>query len=296
MAAEELGELLQVGPVGLERVARQAALELEVAEEVERQVGDPARPSTVCAVAMPRVFGAPAGAPAAAGYGRVRRRTPRWCSRAAAAPRPRRPPARRRRSGHRLALIVGQRGDEADRAEPVDERVGVEDLLGWDLELGDRREQPGGRDRAAAPLAAIVTRRIAPVWIDDLLDRPVERLIDAPAVPNQREPATRRQHAVKLRHRRRPVEPVKRLTRRRSRRPRRRRSAALRRSPRARWRRARPARARRASPATGSTAITVAPLATSSRVSLPVPAATSSTVRPGPSSSSFHSHSTTSRG
>ena len=62
VALEELAELLQIGAVGLERVARQPALELEVAEEVERQLGDPAEaPATACVVAMPRVFAAAGG-------------------------------------------------------------------------------------------------------------------------------------------------------------------------------------------------------------------------------------------
>ena len=37
-AAEELTELLQIRAVGLERVARESALELEVGEKVEREL------------------------------------------------------------------------------------------------------------------------------------------------------------------------------------------------------------------------------------------------------------------
>ncbi len=41
-ALQELTELLQVGAVGLERIPRQPALELQVGDEVERQLGKPA--------------------------------------------------------------------------------------------------------------------------------------------------------------------------------------------------------------------------------------------------------------
>jgi len=43
---QEVAELLQIGAVGLQRVARQPTLQLEVGEEVERQFGDAASRST----------------------------------------------------------------------------------------------------------------------------------------------------------------------------------------------------------------------------------------------------------
>ena len=130
-APEPLAELEQVGAVGLERVARQAALELEVGEEVEQQVlerlgraegasrwprvpGDsPPRPPQPCpaqaAVQRPQA-GRAAAAARSASSRRGTRRSSRRARRAGAA---RRRSARPRSPGRASSLQAGREEDVA---------------------------------------------------------------------------------------------------------------------------------------------------------------------------------------
>ena len=130
-----------------------------------------------------------------------------------------------------------------------------------------------------------VRRGVSPTsGLDHVRERRLQRVALVARIPDEGEPTARLQHSMDLSKRRSAsnqwnaaatVTPSTAAVGERIRR----------RCPRARRPPARAARARRASRGAGSTATTFAPLGTSRRVSLLVPAARSSTVRPGRSSS-----------
>ena len=190
--------------------------------------------------------------------------------RRASAPRPR--PARARAAG-------------SDEMKLIEATRSARPSASWTCSYVNRRSSSGPNIvvRSKAPRQSPAMRgRARPVWRHELLDRLVDRILEHPLVPDEREPPARPQHAMDLGERRVAVEPVEGLGHRHGVGGRRRAAACAppcRRAP-----APRPA-ARRASRRRAPRRRPRSRASSSGRVRAPVPAARSTTVRPGPSPS-----------
>ena len=87
----------------------------------------------------------------------------------------------------RSLLAGGQRGDEADRQDAVDEPVGIQALRMRDPVLGDGRERRAGREDGP-PRVGRVGGRAGAVGLDQARELGLERLLRVPPVPGEWDP------------------------------------------------------------------------------------------------------------
>lgn len=111
---------------------------------------------------------------------------------------------------HRGTLALGERGDEADRRHARDDTLRVDLVDEPKTPVLERREEGRPLEGIAPPLGQIAGS-VTPIGLDQLAEPDEPELGFLAAVPDQAEPATGPKHAMDLRERRAPVEPVESL-------------------------------------------------------------------------------------